>query len=321
MTENILEVQQLTRRFGSLTAINAVDLHVRRGERFALIGPKGAGKTTLISVLCTLIRPTAGIAHVDDCQLGRENPGIRGRIGAVFSESLLDRLLTVEENLRVRASFYGIRGKEATAAILRAATATGSETNLRARYGRLPAEERRRADIARALVHAPSLLFLDDPAAGLESDARDAILDIIRSLAAGSGTTVFLASREIGDGMDADRIAIMDRGRVMADGTPLELLERFAADRLRLVPRNDAACRETLVKLLNSEGYRRLPVAAEDGTVLDIAIGNSMGALLLLNRIVHLIDSFEMVRGTMHDAYQQALRPDVRSADGKGALR
>lgn len=321
MTENILEVQQLTRRFGSLTAINAVDFHVRRGERFALIGPKGAGKTTLVAMLCTLTRPTAGIAHVDDCQLGRENPGIRGRIGVVFTENLLDRLLTVEENLRVRASFYGIRGREATTAILRAATATGMETSLRARYGRLPAEARRRADIARALIHAPALLFLDDPVAGLEAGDREAILDITRRLPAESGTTVFLTTREMDDGMDADRIAILDRGRIVADGTPRELLERYAADRLRLVPRDDAVCREALVKLLNSEGYRHVSVATEEGPVLDIAIGNSMGALLLVNRVAHLIVSFEMFRGSMHDAYAQALRLDVRTADGKGASR
>jgi multidrug/hemolysin transport system ATP-binding protein len=320
LTENILEVQQLTRRFGSLTAINAADFHVLRGERFALVGPRGAGKTTLVSLLCTLTRPTAGIAHVDDCQLGRENSAIRRRIGAVFTESLLDRKLTVEENLRFRAGFYGIRSKQAAAAIKRAAALTGMEALLHARYGGLSAEERRRADFARALIHSPPLLLLDDPAAGLEPDARSRILDLARRLPAESGTTVFLTSREIGDASGAGRIAILDRGQIVALGTPRELILRHAADRLRLVPRDESS-RNGLARLLTSEGYRHVTTAMGDGTALDVAIGNSMGALLLVNRIVNLIDSFEMVRGSMQDAYAHALRPDVRPMDGKGIVR
>ena len=315
VTDNILETSQLTRRFGSLTAVNAVDFHVHSGERYALVGPRGAGKTTLISMLCTLVRPTSGIVHVAGCQLGRENDAIRDRVGVVFSDSLLDNQLTVEENLRVRASFYGIRGREATDAIARALATAGIASCSRTRYGRLPEEERRRTDLARALIHAPWLLLLDDLAYGLDSQAGTSILDFIRCLPKETGTSVIQTSRDILPVADADRIAILDRGRLKAEGTPVEIRDRYAADRLRLVPKASASARAALATLLGNEGYRYTAGTSAKSEVMEIAIVNSIGALLLVNRIVHLIDSFEMIRGDIQDAYAKALR-DERLSDG-----
>ncbi len=317
MTDNILEAQQLTRRYGGMTAVNAVDFHVRNGERYALTGPRGAGKTTLIAMLGTLVRPSSGIANIDGFQLSRENAAIRGRIGVVFADSLMDGRLSIRENLRFRAALYGIRGPEAADAVARAAAATGITDLLKARYGRLDDEERRRADFARALVNTPGLLLLDDVAAGLDAETASAVLDLARRLPRETGAGVLQTSRDIREVAGADRIAIMDQGRILAEGTPAQLVDRYAADRLRLVPRSDPGCRQSLVRLLGNEGYRFTPGTSPDSPVIEVAIGNSMGALLLVNRIVHWIDRFEMLRGDLKVAYDQAL---LESRSGAGGL-
>ena len=233
-------------------------------------------------------------------------------------DSLLDNQLTVEENLRVRAVFYGISGREATDAISRALATTGMTAFLRTRYGRLPKEERKRADLARAIIHTPWLLLLDDPASGLDPQAGTAILDIIRRLPTETGTSVIQTTRDILHAADADRIAILDRGRIKAVGSPIEIKNSYAADRLRLVPNASSSARRELDRLLVSEGYRYTAGTSAKSEVLEIAIVNSIGALLLINRIVRLIDSFEMIRGDLQDAYVQALRDD-RPSGGEDA--
>jgi len=140
-------------------------MHIRAGERLVLAGPSGAGKTTLLAMIATLLPPSAGIVNVDGFQLNRENYAIRGRIGVVFEEGLLDDRLTVRENLRVRSSFYGLRGSEIDEAVARASDVTGLSSLLGVRYGRLDEANCRRADIARALLNDPALVLLDDPSA------------------------------------------------------------------------------------------------------------------------------------------------------------
>ncbi len=308
MAANRLEVQQLTRRFGARKAVDNVDMHIRAGERLVLAGPSGAGKTTLLAMIATLLPPSAGIVNVDGFQLNRENYAIRGRIGVVFEEGLLDDRLTVRENLRVRSSFYGLRGSEIDEAVARASDVTGLSSLLGVRYGRLDEANRRRADIARALLNDPALVLLDDPVRGLDAEASSAVMALVARLTDVTGTAVLQATRSFDRLEGADRIAVMDGGRILADGTPTALVDRYAEDRLRLVPRPDGASRETLTRLLDTEGYRYTAGTSADGPMVEVAIVNSMGALLLLNRIVHLVLRFEMLRGDPGDACRRILR-------------
>jgi multidrug/hemolysin transport system ATP-binding protein len=169
------------------------------------------------------------------------------------------------------------------------------------------------------LVNVPALLLLDDVAAGLDAEAAASILDLARRLPRETGAGVLQTTRDIREVAGADRIAILDQGRILAEGTPAQLVDRFAADRLRLVPRPDPGCRMALVRLLGDEGYRFLPGNSPDSPAIEVAIGNSMGALLLVNRTVHLIDSFEMLRGDLKDACDQALSGARSGAGGLSA--
>jgi multidrug/hemolysin transport system ATP-binding protein len=283
-------------------------MHIRAGERFVLAGPSGAGKTTLLAMIATLLPPSAGIVNVDGFQLNRENFAIRGRIGVVFEDGLLDNRLTIRENLRVRASFYGLRGSEIEDAVARSSEVTDLSLLLDIRYGRLSEANRRRADIARALLNDPALVLLDDPARGLDAEASDAVLALVARLTEATGTAVLQTTRSFDRLAGADRIGVMDRGRILAEGTPTALVDRYAEDRLRLVPRPDAGSRETLLRLLDVEGYRYVAGTSADGPMIEVAIVNSMGALVVLNRIVHLILRFEMMRGDLGDACRRILR-------------
>lgn len=307
VAESILEVQQLTRRFGARTAVDSVDLYVNAGERYLLAGPAGAGKSTLVALLATLLRPSSGIVNIDGFQLNRENHAIRGRIGVVFSDGMLDDRLTVRENLAARAACYRLRKQEASDAVAQAADRSGITARLGVRYGRLDPADRRRADFARALLTRPALLLLDDPARGLDASDASAVLDLAARLAAETGAAVLQTARTFDRLEGADRIGILSAGRIRAEGTPSELVERFASDRLRLAPRRDADSRAAIVRLLDAEGYRHSDIPSDDGTVLEVAIGNSMGALLLVNRVAGWISRFEMLRGDLGEACVNAL--------------
>lgn len=308
MAGNRLEIQQLTRRYGTRKAVDNVDLHIQAGERLILAGPSGAGKTTLLAMIATLLPPSAGIVNVDGFQLNRENAAIRGRIGVVFEDELLDGRLTIRENLRVRASFYGLRGSEIEEAVARSAEVTDLAPLLDVRYGRLEEVDRRRADIARALLNEPALVLLDDPARGLDAEASDTILDLVSRLTDMTGAAVLQTARAFDRLAGADRVGVMESGRILAEGTPTALVDKYADDRLRLVPRPDSASRETLIRLLDAEGYHYTVGTSADGPMVEVAIVNSMGALLLVNRIVHLVLRFEMLRGDLGDACRRILR-------------
>ncbi len=314
MANHTLETQQLTRRFGPRTAVNAVDLHARAGERYVLIGPPGAGKTSLVALLNTTLSPSSGIVNIDGLQLGRENRAIRGRVGTVWTDRLLDPRLTLAENLRIRAAFYGMRRPEARAATEAAAEMAGVSPWLRVRYGRLSEAPRRLADLARALVHRPALLLLDDPLRDLGKGAADTVAARIDTLAADTGAAVLETSRVCDRLVGADRIGILHAGRLFTEGTPGELIDRYAADRLCLLPRGDASSRESLARLLTAEGYEHTTRPAADGPVIEVVIANSMGALLLVNRVVQWISRFEMLRGDLVAACRRASR---EAADGE----
>ncbi len=314
MADYALATQQLTWRSEARIAVNAVDLQARTGERYMLVGPPGAGKTTLLSLLNTTRPPASGIAQIAGLQLGRENDAIRARVGTVYTDSLLDARLTVAENLRLRAAFYGMRRAAARTATTEAAAAAGVSDWLHVRYGRLPAAPRRLADLARALLHRPALLLLDDPLRDLSKDAADTVARRLDTLAVDTGVAVLETSRACDRLIGADRIGMMIAGRLFMEAPPDVWIDRYAADRLRLLPRADAASRTALLRLLDAEGYAYSTRPAADGAVIEVVVANSMGALLLTNRVVPWITRFEMLRGDLTAACQRALREAAAGA-------
>ncbi len=289
-----LEVAGLTKSFGDMAAVRGLDFAVQPGQLFAFLGPNGAGKSTTINMLCTFLRPDRGRALINGYELGKQDGQIRASIGAVFQEGLLDRGLTVRENLLVRASFYGLNRAARGEAVLRAARAAGAGVLLDRRYGKLAGGQRRRADTARALVHAPRMLFLDEPTTGLDPQTRRGVWETVSALRE-QGTTVFLTTHYMEEAAAADAVVVIDAGRIAAQGTPAQLRERYARDQLRLFPADAAALSAALANL----GLR--PAQAGGGFILPL--DHTLDALPILTACQPHLAGFEVVAGTMDDAF------------------
>ena len=208
-----IEVSGLIKNYGKIKAVDGIDFSVDSGSLFAFLGPNGAGKSTTIDILCTLLRPDGGRAAINGLEIGRQDEKIRREIGVVFQEGVLDRLLSVRENLMLRGSFYGFRGEELKKRVSDALLKSGAGEFALRKYGQLSGGQRRRADIARALVNSPKILFLDEPATGLDPQTRKSIWDTIRRLQRDNGTTVFLTTHYMEEAEQADYVVVIDAGR------------------------------------------------------------------------------------------------------------
>jgi ABC-2 type transport system ATP-binding protein len=219
----IIEARGLGKDFGSVCALASLDLDVAAGEFFGFLGPNGAGKTTTVHILATLLSPTRGGARIGGHDIVRDGLAVRRAIGIVFQETTLDRDLTVEENLRFAARLWDLPARVARARIDHLLSQFDLADRRRFPVRALSGGLRRRLDIARGVLHAPRVLFLDEPTAGLDPRARRALWDFILAFRAESGVTVFLTTHYVEEAEPCDRVAVLDRGRLAALGTPAEL--------------------------------------------------------------------------------------------------
>jgi multidrug/hemolysin transport system ATP-binding protein len=229
-----VRVEGLTRRFRDVVAVDDVSFEVEPGSVFAFLGTNGAGKSTTIACLTTVIPYDAGTLTVAGHDVAREGDAVRQAIGVVFQDSLLDGALTVRENLATRARPY-LAGRGAIRErIGQLAELVELGDFADRRYGRLSGGQRRRVDIARALVHEPAILFLDEPTTGLDPASRQVVWRTIHELRERTGLTVFLTTHYMEETEEADRVCIIDRGRIVAEGSPAELRARHSSSILTL---------------------------------------------------------------------------------------
>ncbi|HEX4575532.1 MAG TPA: ATP-binding cassette domain-containing protein [Gemmatimonadales bacterium] len=235
MTAAAIDARGLGKDFGSVRALDHLDLEVREAEFFGFLGPNGAGKTTTVHLLATLLTPSRGTARVAGRDVVQDGLGVRRSIGLVFQETTLDRDLTVEENLRFAARLWDLprRLAEPRIAALLAQFGLGERRHdvVRALSGGL----RRAVDIARGILHEPRVLFLDEPTAGLDPRARRTLWELIRALRQASGLTVFLTTHYVEEAEPCDRVAVLDRGRLAALGSPAELKRQAGVGSLEAV--------------------------------------------------------------------------------------
>src|SRR3989304_1357491 len=228
---NVIETHKLSKSFGSLTAIDQLDIAVESGEIFALLGPNGAGKTTTISMLCTILKPTSGTAKVNGFDIVKEATQVRKSIGIVFQDPSVDDRLTGRENLYMHANLYGVppsEQKNRIDSILKLVELDERADDLLRTYS---GGMRRRLELARGLIHYPKVLFLDEPTIGLDPQTRKHVWEYMRKLKAEHGITVVMTTNymEEADSL-CDRIAIIDHGRIIATGTPAELKDSLGGD-------------------------------------------------------------------------------------------
>ncbi|MEA4893841.1 MAG: ABC transporter ATP-binding protein [Oscillospiraceae bacterium] len=293
--DRIIEVEGLHKSYGDIKAVNGLDFYVEKGKLFAFLGPNGAGKSTTIDMICTFLKPDSGSVTVDGYALGRDDTEIRKIIGAVFQDGVLDELLTVGENLRVRGGFYGLKGRKLKEAVSRTAEQTGITELLGRPYGKLSGGQRRRCDIARALINTPKILFLDEPTTGLDPQTRKYVWDTISGIREKNDMTVFLTTHYMEEAADADYVIVIDKGEISARGTPSELKEKFSYDRLVISSHRTVELEERLT-------CSGLACSAVADTVT-VPLSSTLDSLPIIESCRDLIESFEVIKGTMDDAF------------------
>ncbi len=293
--DKIIEVTGLKKTYGEIKAVDGIDFYVERGKLFAFLGPNGAGKTTTINIISTLLRKDAGIVSVNDHVLGDDDALIRGDIGIVFQDSVLDDLLTVEENLWTRGSFYGLSQEELKENVEIALAATNITDIRNRRYKSLSGGQRRRADIARALLHHPRILFLDEPTTGLDPQTRKSVWNTIIELQHKHGMTIFLTTHYMEEADGADFVIVIDEGEIAAKGTPTQLKNKYSGDLLIVEPDDEA-------KIKNYFDDKAIDYVKANDT-LRVTLDSTMDAIHILSDIEKNIHSFEVKHGTMDDAF------------------
>jgi multidrug/hemolysin transport system ATP-binding protein len=304
---NAIEVHGLVKRYGTLTAVDGISFSVPEGALFAFLGPNGAGKTTTISVMCTTLGKNEGSVSINGHSLDGHPDDVRRSIGVVFQHSVLDNLLTVRENLAVRASFYGVRGHALRKRISYLGEAVGLREFIDRRYGELSGGQRRRADVARALIHMPRILFLDEPTTGLDPQTRLKVWTSIAEMQRTEKMTVFLTTHYMEEAAHSDDVAIIDHGRIVAQGTPASLKSRHSSDSLIIVPRDD----EEMGRALAAAG---IGFSRRNDTVI-VPVQDSMDALSVLKRIEPLVESFEVIKGNMDAVFMNVTGHAIRGEE------
>ncbi|MGN7410296.1 ABC transporter ATP-binding protein [Sporosarcina sp. SAFN-010] len=293
----IIEVHHLCKSFGAVEAVKNVSFYVEEGSLFSFLGTNGAGKSTTISILLTLLKQDAGEVKVSGLTVGREDEAIRKEIGVVFQQSILDPLLTVKENLDYRARLYKMTKEERLAAIDRVATTVDISSIMKRRYGKLSGGQKRRVDIARALLHQPKILLLDEPTTGLDPQNRKQIWNTILQLQRETNMTVFLTTHYIEEAANSNFVVVMKEGEIIAKGTPHHLKSQYSADRLMIIAKNPAQLRSQLQT-------DKLVFTEEHSTVL-IHLKKTTDAIVLLAKYEELIDSFEVQKSSLDDVFIQ----------------
>ncbi|MFG2935136.1 ATP-binding cassette domain-containing protein [Streptomyces sp. NPDC048282] len=227
-------------------AVRGLDLDVLEGETYAFLGPNGAGKSTTLALLCALARPTAGQATVAGIDVLGRPDRVRGAVGMLFQHSALDPDLTAEQNLYIHARLYGLRRRHARPRVAEMLDTVGLADRRRSPVRTLSGGMRRRLELARGLLHAPRVLFLDEPTTGLDPHARAQVWDHLRLLRDRYGCTLFVTTHYLEEAENCDRLGIIDQGRLVAEGTPLALKAAVGDDRVVLRTGDDAAARQVV---------------------------------------------------------------------------
>lgn len=303
---DIITVSSLKKSFGEVQAVKGIDFSVKEGSLFAFLGPNGAGKSTTIDILCTLTQYDDGKVSVAGFDLDRDSDEIRKSIGVVFQDNLMDKKLTVRENLMIRAGFYHKAKTARKNAVENAAKYAEIQEFLDRKYGVLSGGQRRRADIARALLNTPRILFLDEPTTGLDPQTRKHIWETVDRLRKEHNMTIFLTTHYMEEAARADHIIIIDNGLIVAQGTPYEMKEKYSFEHIRVKVKKQHE--ESLRKYLDEKG-----VKWETKTdYIDIQVKSTLDALPLLCPVAEYIESFEVLYGTMDDVFLNITGKEMR---------
>lgn len=289
--ENIIEISHLKKTFKEVVAVNDLSFKVKKGELFAFLGVNGAGKSTTISIMCGTLEKDEGKVIIDGFDTDAELGKAVSELGVVFQNSVLDSMLTVKDNLVSRAALYGICGSAAMNEIKELAELLGFENLLNRTVGRLSGGQRRRIDVARALLNDPEILILDEPTTGLDPQTRKTLWEVIGKLRKERDMTVFLTTHYMEEAAEADYVVILDSGKIVAEGTPLTLKNTYTGD---------------FITVYNAKEKEIAALGLPYETIKDavrISVKDTSAARDLIIKRPELFTDFEITKGKMDDVF------------------
>ena len=288
-----IEINNLTKKYGDFTAVDNISFSASEGEFIGFLGVNGAGKSTTINIMSTLLAPTQGSVKICGYNLSQGNQ-IRKNIGVVYQENVLDDLLTVNENLLCRGILHGITKKQAQKKALELSKTFGIEEILKKKYKYLSGGQKRRCEIVAALMHTPQILFLDEPTTGLDPAARVEVWNTVKTMREKTNMTVFLTTHYMEEAAQADKIIIIDKGKLIAEGSPYELKEKYAFDCLKIYTK------ENIDNELKNYSY------SKQGAEVVIKLKKTTDAMDILNSLKGRFSAFEVIQGTLDDVFINA---------------
>jgi len=302
---NIIEISNLSKSFGEVKAVNDLSFQVREGELFAFLGVNGAGKSTTISIMSGQLQKDGGRVTIDGADLEKDADKIKSRLGVVFQNSVLDSALSVYDNLESRAALYGIYGSAFKQKLSHLAEILDFSDLLKRPVGKLSGGQRRRIDVARALLHDPKILILDEPTTGLDPQTRKTLWNVIESLRKELKMTVFLTTHYMEEAADADYVIILDSGKIAAEGTPLELKNKYTGDFITLYGTDEDTVRSLGVQYSAIRDAYRLSVS------------NTAAATGLIINHPHIFKDYEITKGKMDDVFLAVTGKKLTGGDEK----
>lgn len=292
--ENIIEIKNLSKKFGDILAVNNISFSVKRGSLFAFLGLNGAGKSTTINMICGVYKKDSGNIIIDEKEIDSHFEEIKPLLGVVYQDSVLDKQLSVKDNLICRASLYGINKEEFNKKIEYLDKLFKIKELFDRPVGKLSGGQRRRVDIVRAVIHSPKILILDEPTTGLDPQTRKMVWEAIDLLRKQNNLTVFLTTHYMEEVADADNVIILDKGQIVAEGSPLELKNKFTGDFITIYNAS-----ENDIKLLGLP-YQKLP----DGFKMQVK--NTTEATDLIIKFPEIFKDYEITKGKMDDVFLSA---------------
>ncbi|MBQ7767636.1 MAG: ABC transporter ATP-binding protein [Oscillospiraceae bacterium] len=289
--EDIIKIDRLFKAFGEVKAVQDLSFRVKTGELFAFLGVNGAGKSTTINILCGQLSKDGGKVEIDGTDLDKNVNKIKGILGVVFQDSVLDKALSVYDNLQSRAALYDITGERFQKRLAELSQLLDFGNLLKRPVGKLSGGQRRRIDIARALLHSPKILVLDEPTTGLDPQTRKLLWNVISRLRQEESMTVFLTTHYMEEAAEADYVVILDSGKIAAEGTPLELKNTYTGDFVTLYGVDELAVKDLGVAYTALRDAFRLQVS------------NTAQATELIVKHPHIFTDYEITKGKMDDVF------------------
>ena len=303
--EVVLKITNVSKSFDKVKAVNNISFKVKKGEMFAYLGVNGAGKSTTISMICGTLKKDSGSILVCGEDINKDSNYIKNKIGVVFQNSVLDQTLSVYDNLKYRASLYDITGNEFKKRFEELSKMFELNEIQNQKVKTLSGGQRRRVDIARAIIHNPEFLILDEPTTGLDPNTRKKLWNIIRDLREKKEMTVFLTTHYMEEAADADFIIIIEKGKIITEGTPLDLKNKYAKDIISIYNVEE----KDVMKL-------KLPYTKiRDGFKLEVENTSLATDLIIKNKEV--FKDYEIIKGKMDDVFLNATGNELEASNEK----